>query len=141
MNPISLFRAVIVLGILFAVQQASAAQVNWGTSRLATNYTSDLQPLGQGGGFTFEVGAFEEGFVPTAENANQWEENWISAGAASYNTQFSFAAGSAVQLESGIGEGTQGYIWGFDARADGGSESQIDRGVLFFYEGLSNPIR
>ena len=45
MNPISFLRALAVLGILIAVQQASAAPVNWGTSRLATNFTSALLPL------------------------------------------------------------------------------------------------
>ena len=122
MNPISFLRALVVLGILIAVQQASAAPVNWGTSRLATNFTSDLQPLGQGGGFTFEVGAFRDGFEPSNENTDQWADRWIAIGKAGYNTQLSFAAGSAQTDLQQIAEGSRGYIWGFDSREDGSVE-------------------
>ncbi len=115
MNPISLLRSLIVLALLAGAQSAAAISVNWGSTRLATNYTSDLQPLGQAGDFVFEVGAFQPGFVPSAENIGQWEANWVAAGRSDYHTGFSFAAGSA-QIVDAIADGTQGYIWGFDSR-------------------------
>lgn len=118
MNPISLLRALLLLGLLSGIQNVSAVSVNWGSSRLATNYTSDQQPLGQTGEFTFEVGAFQSGFVPTAANTEQWAGNWIGADRSVYRSDFSFAAGS-TQIVEAIPVGAQGYIWGFDSRAEG----------------------
>ena len=88
---------------------------------MATNYTSDLQTLGQGAGFSFEVGAFVTGFTPTPDNTGLWAANWIPAGGAEYHTVFSFAAGSAAITDE-IPVGSQGYIWGFDSREAGAVE-------------------
>ena len=115
MKPASFFRALVLFGIILGLERASGAQVNWGTTRLATNYTSDLKPLGQDTGFTFEVGAFADGFVPTAGNAEQWAANWIAADSGSYNSTLAFATGS-VSKAATIPAGAKGYLWGFDAR-------------------------
>ena len=121
MNPFSLLRALALLGVLFVLQGANAASVNWGTTRLATNYTSDLQLLGATTGFTFEVGTFRDGFVPSPDNTGQWASHWVAADSGSYNPQFSFAAGSA-SVGAGIEAGDRGYIWGFDSREAGSVE-------------------
>lgn len=115
MKAASIVRTLILLGILFGIQKASGAQVNWGTTRFADNYTSELKPLGSENAFTFEIGSFAEGFVPTADNADQWAANWTTAGQSEYSTNFQFAAGSAP-LSQEITAGSRGYIWGYDQR-------------------------
>ncbi len=117
MRTVSLVRALVIFSLLLGLHRASGAQVNWGTTRLAVNYTSDWRPMS---GFTFEVGAFEPGFEPNEGNVAQWGERWLPAGSAAYSDQFHFATGSVAgdAIESGL----RGYIWGFDAREGAGLE-------------------
>lgn len=63
---------ILLLGI---VQPARASTIFWGSA-----FDADVlldaggQPLG--GEFSFEIGSFDNGFVPTSGNYNDWAANW-----------------------------------------------------------------
>lgn len=114
--------AVVILSVfLGAVAPASAAQVNWGSERLATNLTSGPVEGAMDASFTFELGAFDPGFTPTAENRNQWVSRWHSAASAGYHETFRFFTGSVLVDGSipAFSPSNRAYIWGFNARDAG----------------------
>jgi hypothetical protein len=100
---------------------AGAAQVNWGSERFATNLTSEGEASAMGANFTFELGAFEPGFVPTVANRDEWVSRWHRAGNAVYNETFRFVTGSVLvdTSDPAFSSANQGYIWGFDSRVQG----------------------
>lgn len=140
MNAFRPNRTLLLFALLLGIQPASGARVNWGTTRLATNYTSDLKPLGGDSEFTFEVGAFADGFVPTAENVDLWAANWIAADRATYHKTFAFATGSVGDAPA-IRVGAKGYLWGFDTR-DGEAEWILvsDPGWVWGGAGGGHPV-
>ncbi len=93
-----------------------ASQVLWGSARLATNYLSSGAPETLGDDFTFQLGAFEAGFVPTAANTEEWLDHWTPAQSTQYNGHTHFFTGSFVyqQNESPFLPSNQGYIFGFN---------------------------
>lgn len=65
-----------VSALLVVNSQAQGFGVNWGTGTFpASLLTSDGSPLTPDG-FSFELGGFTSGFVPSAANINEWIENW-----------------------------------------------------------------
>ena len=93
--------------------------------------------------FSFQMGGFENGFVPTNMNHAQWLANWtpaqlvdgtntpIAGNTVNYDDSEQFFPGSgffannveaSAQLDDNNGafsEGSQGYVWGYTTRADG----------------------
>ncbi|SKB07241.1 PEP-CTERM protein-sorting domain-containing protein [Prosthecobacter debontii] len=64
--------AVAMLGL---AQPAVASTIFWGSSiGVDVLIDSNGQPLG--GEFSFEMGVFDNGFVPTVTNINDWAANW-----------------------------------------------------------------
>ena len=123
-------------------QVALAGQVNWGSTRFATNLQSNGSPLS--GGHTFELGGFEEGFQPTSENVSEWEQRWIPIQSATYSTKHRFFAASALIKGGTIPEqvGGQGYIWGFDTKSNGGEWVLMTNADWSWpsADGLANPV-
>lgn len=64
--------ATTLLGCLAPLAHAST--IFWESSVNSNLYDAAGQPLG--GEFSFEVGSFANGFVPTAANLNDWAANW-----------------------------------------------------------------
>ncbi|WP_166647316.1 PEP-CTERM sorting domain-containing protein [Prosthecobacter fusiformis] len=60
-----------------AIPRADASTIFWESGFVDGDfllYDAAGQPLG--GEFSFEIGSFDNGFVPTAENLNDWAANW-----------------------------------------------------------------
>lgn len=107
---------------------AQASQVLWGSARLATNYLSSGAPATLNSDFTFQLGAFVDGFVPTADNTADWLDHWVPAQSTGYNEQTHFFTGSYVYQESSSPflPSNQGYIFGFNrwAASEGGHQAE-----------------
>ncbi len=68
---------------LLAVVPASAETIQWFSDAGMTN--QDSGGLSMDAGFTFELGVFSGGFVPTSSNVAQWRSKWVAADSATYN--------------------------------------------------------
>ncbi len=69
------FLKLIALTLLLGVGPARSQTLNW--SSLTGSEMADSQgEVLEGDTFLFELGAFEEGFVPDESNVGQWVENW-----------------------------------------------------------------
>lgn len=91
--------------------------------------------------FSFEIGAFINGFVPTAANLNDWSANWITFDLAFYDTSLpdpteggwdpyihQYFASWALHLTDGTSnsayatpgavfpQGTQAYLWVYNSK-------------------------
>lgn len=73
--------------------------------------------------FTFELGSFASGFVPTEQNASAWLTNWIVFDRAQFNPVFGYFT-SEVQM---LPDGTSGSTW-----ATPGAESFEGLDAYFF---------
>jgi hypothetical protein len=104
-----LFSAVVFLGSI------QAGQVDWSSSAFSEHQQSDGTPLDDT--FLFELGAFANGFVPTAENTTEWAQHWKVAQRAPFNPANQIVAGSYVVETNAAPFGTnqQGYIWGLSS--------------------------
>jgi hypothetical protein len=91
---------------------AFAGQVNWSSAAFSGHQSSDGISLDDS--FVFELGAFADGFVPSAGNVEEWASHWRAAQRTAYNpeTQF-FAASFVVETnEPPFSADAQGYFWG-----------------------------
>ena len=111
--------------------------IEFGSTPFGTNIQSNGSSMDES--FTFELGTFGGGFVPTSGNTDQWLANWtplqdslgntVPDSITDYgttNTIFGPTDGfaSSVTLDhnnSPFEIGSQGYIWGYDSR-DGTAE-------------------
>lgn len=113
---------ILIAGLVFAVLPAfplEGGQVDWSSSAFSTHIQSDGTPLDAT--FIFELGAFADGFVPTAENTALWADYWRVAQRSTYNEANQLFAGSYVveTNASPFGTDAQGYIWGLSAAHPG----------------------
>lgn len=95
--------------------QANAQQpIPWSSSPHATNLTSDGSEMD--GNFRFELGVFNDGFIPTAENTADWSANWNSAQYTFYDPETkSFAAlHQVIHNNAPFTSGKATYVWGFN---------------------------
>lgn len=109
-----------VLAVLaVALITVDASQINWRSPSNRNNVTSEGQPLGAG--FIFELGCFNDGFVPTEANASQWSAEWEALDRTGYRSSDRMFSSSVVVLENrppfSIGKRT--YIWGYDSLGSG----------------------
>lgn len=127
--------ALLPIAICFAFTVTSdAAQVLWSSKRFANNLSSDGTPLSED--FTFQLGAFKDGFEPTAENVSEWLTHWVPAQSAPYNPRTQFFAGSHVFSENQepFVPSNQAYIFGFDRLAKSGA-TEVGEWIL-----ATNPV-
>lgn len=54
----------------------AALNINWGSVVPSILVDSDGNLIESGDGFLFEMGTFTSGFAPTANNTDQWFDNW-----------------------------------------------------------------
>lgn len=109
----------VLVALVFSAGMASAdpTTIIWRSPQNRLNILSDSQPWG--GDFQLELGAFKNGFTPTATNTDQWATNWVGVSRTNYNVPNSTFAGTYVFTNNNgpITNGGKAYIWGF-----GGSE-------------------
>ena len=114
LHPI-LLAAVSALSFALLSPSASAQTINWGGTSFSFNnlsYLSDGSAMPST--FTWEVGTFTGGFVPTATNASDWSSNWTSFGTDNTDTSFPYTWGGTGEVNSAATDGLQGYIWGYN---------------------------
>jgi len=114
-----------ILMMVCTATPLSAATVNWGSP-----YYSDLVTttgLTIGSNFTFELGFFEDDFVPTNENVSSWVDHWRVFDVAEYDESTGYftgtadlrADGSSSSFEADVGvnfSGKEAYVWVYNAK-------------------------
>lgn len=90
-----------------------AIQIVWQSERGQPHLKSDGEAID--GSFVFELGAFEEGFVPSLSNVTEWAQNWqglqrtiYDPVSASYTNRHDMASNDPP-----FALGGPGYVWGF----------------------------
>ncbi len=144
----TLFRhpTILILSSLALVGEAGAASniVFAGGAPGATSYLSDgATGVPTDGGFFFELGVFVDGFVPSAENTDEWLDHWVmmtdSQGAPDPDAKTEFALVSSIFGDYGgysssvemdhnnppFAAGTRGFLWGYDEREVAGDAEWI----------------
>jgi hypothetical protein len=103
----------IPIGTLLASAPLHAERILWSSPPGSTNLTSAGAEMDAG--FRFELGVFEDPFVPAEGNKDQWAQYWRPAQRTGYN-----AAGKDFSAEYLVEDndppftfGKQAYIWGF----------------------------
>lgn len=102
-----------LLGVIWAaVGIGQAKQIVW-FSNSATNRTSAGASMSRG--FSFELGVFKDGFVPSAANTAQWVAKWVPAQRVAYNESLDRFDGSFTVLDNipPFTAGAAAYVWGF----------------------------
>ena len=120
----SLFRILaVVASILFAAVPARAEVVfNWGSPVYSTFRDSYGNPLTSD--YTFQLGAFDPSFTPTAGNVSLWAANWKVFDQADFNVDFEVFQSTVDMLDNGTStsafaapgydfRGLDAYVWGF----------------------------
>lgn len=119
----------------FACGAHAAQQINWYSPSPGVNRTSN--GAGMNGSFQFQLGAFSNGFVPTAGNVADWAANWSPADSVAYQpvsilgvyeSEFSLTGNP-----SPFTVGAKAYVWG---RAQGTAN---DEWILFRATGWTWP--
>lgn len=85
--------------LFFAATQAQAVTINWGSPALSTSVNSEGQAIDSS--YHVELGAFANGFIPTAQNVSEWGANWRTFSVATYNAEFGNFSGTADLLAGG----------------------------------------
>ena len=107
------WQSVAVLGWL-GMGATHGGQINFGSTADSVNLTSTGAAMT--GQMVFELGVFDAGFTPTAENVALWASKWHRARLAFYNAKNRYVAGSfPVTSNAGpFAVGARGYLWGHD---------------------------
>lgn len=121
-SNVSVLRAVLIASAVLIVGLSSgqAQRVHWSSSLGADNRTSTGKPMD--GGFYFELGVFKNGFVPTANNTEEWAANWEAAHRVKYHDRNRWFT-SVVPVTNNAAPFTAGaaaYIWGFKGTEEEG---------------------
>lgn len=116
--------AVCLCAGLASAQAVNTDQINWGSLDASTIVDSEgntLDPLN----FTFELGAFAEGFTPTESNVQDWYSNWFTFDVAVYNQSGGVFAGEYTMYDNNtdplngdfasLGISRDAYIWVYDS--------------------------
>lgn len=97
--------------VTLALGAASAQTLNWGNAVLDVNIDSAGNSLTDAT-YTFELGTFSSGFVPTEFNTGQWAREWLVLDSAIYNDSVGlFISSYTVTAEDASLAGEQAYIW------------------------------
>ena len=109
---------------------AQSQSINFG-SDIAVGLNSDNSAW-TANVFTFQLGSFDVGFIPSSSNVNDWLTNWNVAnqggqtGTAAWlddgGDLYFAGSGAITSLTAPFAASTQLYIWGFDSTANGENE-------------------
>jgi hypothetical protein len=135
LNPSTLF------ALLLLSSPSMASTINWSSEVNSILVTSTNVELGTS--FSFEIGTFSPGFIPTFHNTNQWEANWMVFDRAfdptpeneldgdpeGWNTIDNFFVGASEHLVTGtsdslhttpgavFNQGTVAYLWVYNSKS------------------------
>ncbi len=106
--------------VLAGLAPAQAERIYWGSSLGAADTTSGGQLLAED--MSFELGVFKNGFVPTAENIDQWAANWAPASRVKYNgrNRWMTSVFDVTDNAAPFTVGAAGYVWGFKGSEQAG---------------------
>jgi len=99
---------------------ARATVLEWYCDPGSLNLKSDRRVMDSG--FRFEIGVFRPGFEPTAENRDQWAENWTGAERVVYHERNGWFT-SRLEVTDNAAPftvGARAWIWGFSGTAESG---------------------
>ncbi|MEK7952020.1 PEP-CTERM sorting domain-containing protein [Luteolibacter soli] len=110
--------------LLFAVAQATAVTINWGSPVLSSTVNSQGQEIDSS--YHVELGAFANGFVPTEQNMSEWASNWRTFSVATYVAEFGSFTGTADLVAGGASSDpmaslgmnfsdVEAYVWIFNS--------------------------
>jgi hypothetical protein len=138
MNP-NQTRFLLTAGLLVVLRVDADETINWGSPVWSDLVNSSGVALDAS--FTFQLGTFATGFVPTSSNVGLWAANWKVFDQAVFNPSLGYYSGSANILTGGGGSSTYAsthdfrgqtaYVWGFNTQTYGGS------GMEWFWGGAS----
>lgn len=108
---------------LFLILLAPAAwgtSLHWFSALDHLNFAADNRPMDAE--FRFELGVFRDGFVPTADNRDQWSAHWVPAQREVYNEGGRWYSGflTVEDNEAPFVAGTPTWVWGFSGDAASG---------------------
>lgn len=108
--------------------------IPWSSPPAATNLTSSGQTMDNS--FVFELGVFTGSFVPTAENRDEWEENWNVADQSNYDSSTAryTSVHTAASNSAPFTVGKAAYVWG-----QSGSEWILFRSESWIWPATSFP--
>ena len=107
------------LAATFLLSPVCASQIIWRSplDLVKTNYLSDGSTEMEND-FQFQLGAFLNEFIPTAENVDEWNQHWVAADSSPYNATTHLFASSVI-LENNAAPfqvNRDAYIWGFTGK-------------------------
>ncbi len=91
--------------LLLAGQRIGAQTVLWGCPMYSDLVNSTGVTL-DSSNYSFELGAFVPGFVPTSENVTEWADNWHVFDRSAYNPALGYFSSSASMIEGGASGST-----------------------------------
>ena len=124
MNRIFLVAILVIIWATINARTAKAVTIHWGSAVGDFIYESDGVTKVDPGGFTFELGAFADGFVPDASNMSDWASNWHVLDVGNYSQTTGRLAGSVTLLNEPAPDGaildgnatdTASFFFGKDA--------------------------
>jgi hypothetical protein len=131
---------ILLVGLLPA---RSILIIEWGTpifSELYDSYGNELYSS-----YTWELGAFNPSFTPTATNVEQWSANWWIFDRAAYNPTNGFVIGNVIMNNDGTSANTNSYVTnanyqGLDAYIWGYNKKEYEFGLewVWFRHGGTN---
>jgi hypothetical protein len=116
---------------------AKAELIQWFSDAVRVNL--DSQNLPMDAGYTFELGVFSGGFVPTRANISEWRTRWVAADTAAYEvTNQRFAGAHTVSHNAApFLAGTSAWIFGHRDTAVG-SEWILFRNTSWLWPAASS---
>ncbi len=101
-----------LFAIVAVANRAEGDIISWYSTPNRTNVTSSGPAMD--GSFTFQLGVFSEGFVPSASNISQWSTYWASADSVPYSSGSKCFEGNPITVSNDgpYTIGAKAYIWG-----------------------------
>ena len=101
------WQVIVLLVLTFSIAVARGGGITWGSELFASASDSENQPLDSN--WTFYLGYFDSGFIPSAENTAEWASHWTTLDVSSYAPLSGF---SSTWIHDEMSTGRKGYIWG-----------------------------
>ena len=135
----SIWRLLIVVSWL-AGTASRAETIKWFCAPGSTNLTSSNAPMGAA--FNFELGVFNNNFVPTAANVAQWATNWAPAQRVAYSGTNNYFIGqcNVVNNTAPFTVGKAAYVWGFQTGASASEWILLSDPDWTWPSSVSNPM-
>ena len=87
-----------------------AGDIEWRSTLFQTN--EDSEGGGIDSSWSFYLGYFAGGFLPTSGNTASWSGNWVTVSATKYDDAFGSRFVGLWENDGSVFAGAKGYIWG-----------------------------